>query len=91
MAWKIEVAERAARQIKNLDPRDAARIRADLRTRLSLLDHPRQTGSPLRGSELGNYWRYRVGDYRILCELHDDESILLVIEIGHRRSIYRRR
>ena len=91
MAWKIEIAERAAKQIRNLNPRDAARIRAYLRDRLSQLDHPRQTGSPLRGSELGSYWRYRVGDYRILCELDDDKLVLIVIEVGHRSSIYRRR
>ena len=91
MVWKIEIAERAAKQIKNLNPPDAARIRAYLRDRLSPLDHPRQAGAPLHGSELGNYWRYRVGDYRILCELRDDELLVLVIEVGHRRSIYRRR
>lgn len=71
MPWKIEIAERAARQIKNLDPRDTARIRTYLRERLAQLDHPRQTGSRLRGSRLGNYWRYRVGDHRIICELRD--------------------
>ena len=90
MAWRIEIAARAARQIKKLDPLDAARIRVYLRDRLALLDHPRQAGAPLHGSELGNYWRYRVGDYRILCELRDDELLVLVIEVGHRRSIYRR-
>ena len=90
MPWKIEIAERAARQIKNLDPRDAARIRTYLRERLALLDNPRQSGSRLRGSKLGNYWRYRTGDYRIICELRDHERLLLVIEVGHRRSIYRR-
>ena len=90
MAWRIEVAERAARQIGKLSPPDAARIRAYLRDRLAPLDDPRQAGAPLRGSEPGSYWRYRVGDYRILCELRDDELLVLVIEVGHRRSIYRR-
>ena len=90
MAWRIEVAERAARQIGKLDPPDAARIRAHLRDRLAPLDDPRQAGAPLHGSEIGSYWRYRVGDYRILCELRDDALLVLVIEVGHRRSIYRR-
>ncbi|MCY4485701.1 MAG: type II toxin-antitoxin system RelE/ParE family toxin [Deltaproteobacteria bacterium] len=89
MAWKIEIAERAARQIKKLNPPDSARIRTYLRNRLSQLDHPRQAGATLQGSTLGRYWRYRVGDYRILCELHDDEQRVLVVQIGHRRSIYR--
>ena len=91
MAWKIEIAERAARQIKKLDPPDAARIRTFLRNRLSQIDNPRQLGAPLRGSELGSYWRYRIGDYRILCEIRDDRLLLLVIEVSHRRSVYRRR
>lgn len=90
MAWRVEVAERAARQIGKLDPPEAARISSYLRDRLAPLDDPRQAGAPLRGSEPGRYWRYRVGDYRILCELRDDELLVLVIEVGHRRSIYRR-
>ena len=90
MAWRIEVAERAARQIGKLDPPDAARIRAYLRDRLAPLDDPRRADAPLHGSGPGSYWRYRVGDYRILCELRDEELLVLVIEVGHRRSIYRR-
>jgi len=86
LAWRIEIAERAARQIKKLDPPEAARIRAYLRNRLALLDDPRQTGAPLHGSDLGDYWRYRIGDHRILCELRDDELLVLVIEIGHDQS-----
>lgn len=90
MAWRIEITERAARQIKKLDSSEAARIRTYLRDRIAPLDHPRRVGTPLRGSRLSNYWRYRAGDYRILCELRDDDLLVLVIEVGHRRSIYRR-
>ena len=90
LAWRIEVAERAARQIGKLDPPDAARIRAFMRDRLAPLDDPRRAGAPLSGSGPGSYWRYRVGDYRILCEVRDHELLVLVIEVGHRRSIYRR-
>ena len=86
--WRIEVTEKAAKQIKKLGSVDAKRIRDYLRDRIAPLEHPRQLGKPLQGSELGSYWRYRVGDYRILCELHDDELIVLVIEAGHRRKIY---
>ncbi len=66
LAWRIEVTEKAAKQIKKLGSADAKRIRDYLRDRIALLDHPRQLGKPLQGSELGSYWRYRVGDYRIL-------------------------
>ena len=90
MAWRIEVAERAARQIGKLDPSDAARIRGYLRNRLALLDDPRQAGAPLHGTEPSRYWRYRVGNYRILCELRKDELLVIVVAVGHRRSIYRR-
>ncbi|MCE2494556.1 MAG: type II toxin-antitoxin system RelE/ParE family toxin [Alphaproteobacteria bacterium] len=81
MAWRIEITERAARQIKKLDSSEAARIRTYLRDRIAPLDHPRRVGTPLRGSKLSNFWRYRVGD---------DDLLVLVIEVGHRRSIYRR-
>ena len=90
MACRIEVTESAAKQFKKLDPSEAARMRMYLRDRLAQPDHPRQTGTRLRGSRLGEYWRYRVGGYRILCELRDDDLLVLVIEVGHRRSIYRR-
>jgi len=88
LAWEIEVTEKAAKQIKKLGTTDAKRIRDYLRDRIAPLDHPRQLGKPLQGSELGSYWRYRVGDYRVLCELHDNELVVLVIEAGHRRKIY---
>lgn len=89
LAWEIEITERAAKQIKKLGASDAKRIRDYLRDRIAPLDHPRQLGKPLQGSELGSYWRYRVGDYRLLCELHDTELIVLVVEAGHRREVYR--
>jgi len=63
---KIEVTAAAARQIKGLGPSNAGRIGKYLRERLATLDDPRQLGRPLAGSELGNFWRYRVGDYRLL-------------------------
>lgn len=90
MTWRVEIAEGAARQIKKLGPSGATRIRDYLRDRIAPLQDPRQLGKPLRGSELGAFWRYRVGDYRILCELRDDELLVLVIAVGHRRSIYNR-
>ena len=75
------------KQIKKLDPQTRHRIRSFLRDRLLQLGNPRQTGSSLQGSELGNFWRYCVGDYRIICDSQDHK--LVVIEIGHRRDVYR--
>ena len=89
LPWKIEVTAAAARQIKGLGPSNAERIRKYLRERLATLDDPRQLGRPLAGSALGNFWRYRVGDYRLLCEISDGTLTVLVVAVGHRRNIYR--
>ena len=89
MAWTIEVTPPAAKQIKKLGAVEARRIRAFLRERLAALDDPRQLGKPLTGSELGQFWRYRVGDYRLLCEIQDRALVVLVVEVGHRRDVYR--
>ncbi len=60
-----------------------------MRERLATLDDPRGLGRPLAGSALGNFWRYRVGDYRLLCEINDGTLTVLVVAVGHRRNIYR--
>ncbi|WP_284757370.1 type II toxin-antitoxin system RelE/ParE family toxin [Agrobacterium sp. fls2-241-TYG-188a] len=87
MNWTIEYDILVQKQIKKLDPQ--TRIRSFLHERLAQLDNPRKIGEALQGSELGNYWRYRVGDYRILCDIQDNRLVVLVIEIGHRREVYR--
>ncbi|RYG81915.1 MAG: type II toxin-antitoxin system RelE/ParE family toxin, partial [Alphaproteobacteria bacterium] len=53
------------------------------------LPSPRQIGKALEGSELGNYWSYRVGHYRIVCDLIDQRLVVLVLKVGHRRDVYR--
>ena len=55
--------------------------------RIAVLDDPRQSGKSLKG-ELGEFWRFRVGDYRILCEIRDTELVILAAMIGHRRDVY---
>jgi mRNA interferase RelE/StbE len=87
--WTIEYDILVQKQIKKLDPQTRNRIRSFLHERLVQLDNPRTIGEALQGSELGNYWRYRVGDYRILCDIQDNRLVVLVIEIGHRREVYR--
>lgn len=89
MIWTIEYNELVQKEIRKIDPQIRQRIRSFLHDRIASLDDPRQTGSALHGSELGNYWRYRVGDYRIICDIQDHKLVVLVIEIGHRREIYR--
>ncbi|NTA36159.1 MULTISPECIES: type II toxin-antitoxin system RelE family toxin [Agrobacterium] len=89
MIWTIEYHTLVQKEMRKINPEVRRRIRSFLHERLAALDDPRQTGAALQGSELGNYWRYRVGDYRIICDIQDHKLVVLVVEIGHRREIYR--
>lgn len=88
MAWKIELARAATRDLNSLDPPIARRILRFLNRRIVQLENPRNIGAPLK-SETGKFWKYRVGDYRIVAHIQDAESRVLVLEIGHRREVYR--
>lgn len=88
MAWRIELTDDAVKQLKKMGHADAKRIRDYLRKRIEPLENPRQLGKPLSGN-LGELWRYRVGDYRVIASIEDDQVRILVIRIGHRRDIYR--
>jgi mRNA interferase RelE/StbE len=74
--------------MKALDPPVQLRIKRFIESRLLGADNPRSLGDSLAGDKQG-YWRYRVGDYRLICLLEDQELIILLVEIGHRREIYR--
>ena len=89
MAWRIELTATAAKQLGKLDKSAAKRITTFLRQRLAALENPRSTGKALTGPQLGIYWRYRIGDWRIICDIQDDVLCILVIEVDHRRDIYR--
>lgn len=89
MAWKIEFSPAAARALGNLDSQHAARILKFLHQRLAKLDDPRSIGKALQGSRLGEFWRYRVGQYRLICKLEDDRCLVLILSVGHRKEIYR--
>lgn len=91
MAWTIEFDEQARRQLKKLDVQTARRLYAFLRDRVAPLDDPRQLGKALQGSSLGDFWAYRVGDYRIICDLQDRRLVVLVLALGNRREVYRHR
>ncbi|MFM8900049.1 MAG: type II toxin-antitoxin system RelE family toxin [Burkholderiales bacterium] len=89
MAWQIELTATAAKQLGQLDKSIAKRIVTFLRSRLAQMDDPRLSGKALTGAQLGAFWRYRVGDYRLICDIQDDKLCVLVIEIGNRREVYR--
>jgi mRNA interferase RelE/StbE len=89
LAWRIEFADSATQQFRKLDPAVARRITAFLRDRVVPADDPRTLGAALKGDELAQFWKYRVGDYRIIAEIHDREMRILVVRLGHRRDVYR--
>lgn len=85
MPWIIEIAEGAARQLGRLDRTNQQRIRAFLAERLR--EDPRRTGKALQGRHAG-LWRYRIGDYRLICRIEDGRCLVLVLTVGHRREVY---
>jgi mRNA interferase RelE/StbE len=89
LAWRIDLTATAAKQLGKLDKAEAKRITAFLRQRLATLEDPRSTGKSLTGPQLGAYWHYRVGDYRVICDIQDGALCILVIEVGNRREVYR--
>ncbi len=89
MAWDVEVSPRAQRQLDELDKPVARRISRFLYEQIGKLDDPRQIGERLQGT-LSEFWRYRVGDYRIICSLEHERLVVLVLRIGHRRDVYKR-
>jgi len=89
MAWNVELSESADRELAKLDPQDRKRILRFLHERVARLENPRSLGAALHGSKLGEFWRYRVGDYRLISKIEDDCLLVLVLRVGHRKEIYR--
>lgn len=87
--WTITYRKSIRKFVERLDPKQRSRIYHFLEERLAQLDDVRQIGQAMHGPDFRDRWRYRVGDYRIICEIRDRELVVLVIEIGHRSSIYR--
>ncbi|WP_374387881.1 type II toxin-antitoxin system RelE/ParE family toxin [Sandaracinobacter sp.] len=90
MAWRIELSDSATKQLRKLDPQVAKRILTYLRDRIAPLDDPRSIGEALRGKMLGDFWKYRVGDWRIIADIEDGVMRITVIRLGNRREVYRR-
>ncbi|MEK0371932.1 type II toxin-antitoxin system RelE family toxin [Corynebacterium mastitidis] len=86
MRWSVELSRDAARVLRKLDPQTSRRIRRALKA-IESLDDPRARGKALTG-RLAGLWRYRVGDYRLVCDLVDSRLVVVVIEVGHRSHVY---
>ncbi len=89
MAYNVELSESADRELSKLDAQQAKLILKFLHQRVAKLDDPRSIGEALHGSRLGEFWKYRVGDYRLISKIEDDRLVVLVLRIGHRKEIYR--
>ncbi len=88
MVWGIKYTDSARKQLKKLDRQSAIRILDFMDERISKGENPRSLGKILTGPKLGSYWRYRVSNYRIICDIQDGQLCVLVIEIGDRKEIY---
>lgn len=89
LAWLIKFDDKAKKDLAAMDQTTARRITKFLRERVSPLDDPRSIGEALKGSKLGAFWKYRVGDYRIISDIEDGALRILVVRIGNRRDVYR--
>ena len=86
---QIEFDPGAVDDLKKLDRPVQTRLLGFLRTRVAALDNPRSIGMALSGARLGNYWKYRVGDWRLICDIQDERIVLRVLRIGNQRDVYR--
>ncbi len=89
MAWKVELDPAVERELGKIDQQTARRILTFLHGRVAQLDDPRSIGEALKGSKLGAFWKYRVGDWRIIASIEDSALRILVIRIGNRKEVYR--
>lgn len=88
MSWSLEYSKRAAKQLAKMDPVASRYVRTWMREHVDGCENPRAHGKALQGS-LKGYWRYRVGEYRIICDIQDDRLVVLAVEVGHRGKVYR--
>ena len=87
MVWKIELDPAADRELGKIDPQIARRILTFLHKRVAPLENPRSIGEALKGSKLGEFWKYRVGDWRIIASIEDSAVRILVVRIGNRKDV----
>ena len=87
MNYRVVFTERAKQQLSKLDKSISALILGWIEKNIEGCENPRMHGKELLGNRSGQ-WRYRIGDYRAICEIIDNEVIVLVLEIGHRKHIY---
>ena len=87
--YRVEYSERAIKELKKLNRYTRQMIYAWISKNLVGCENPRQHGKGLTANRSGQ-WRYRIGDYRLICEIKDNELVILALSVGHRREIYSR-
>lgn len=90
MAWTVEISAFAQKQLGKLDKPVAERILDWLNDRIEGCKNPRHFGESLKG-ELSGLWRYRIGDFRVICDIQEKRLVVLALSVGYRRDIYRKR
>jgi mRNA interferase RelE/StbE len=89
LVYRVEFDPEALKDLKKLDRPVQQRLVGFLKTRVGTLDNPRDIGEALSGAALGHYWKYRVGDWRIICDIQDARIVVRVLRLGNRREVYR--
>jgi len=89
MAWEIKFSSLAQKNLQQLDHQVVQRILKFLHERISPLDNPRNIGEALKGSRFGDFWKYRVGDYRLIASIEDNTLQIIIVRVGHRREVYK--
>ena len=87
MQYRVELTDRVIKQLKKIDKHTSALIMGWIEKNLDGCENPRMHGKGLTDNRTGQ-WRYRIGNYRLICEIKDEEVLILVLEVGHRREIY---
>jgi len=87
LAWTIELTRTAEKQLKKLDKKWQRDILDYLEKEIAPLSDPKKRGKELVGDKAG-FWRYRVGDYRIICDVREEQFVILAVTIGHRKEVY---
>ena len=90
MAWTVEVSDISEKQLRKLDRPIQKRLLDWLDDRIEGCKNPRHFGEPLRG-DVNGLWRYRVGNYRVICEIQEQQLVVLALAVGHRRGMYLQR
>lgn len=88
MNWKIEFDKKAKDEFFDLETAEKKRIIKFIEERLAKTENPRKLGAPLRG-HLSGLWKYRIGNYRLICQIEDSVVTILIISVGHRKDVYK--